>query len=142
MSIEIDVSQPGIVFSKFDGDQTAEDVERYIEYFARVHAQKRPYVGINWMKKYTRTPNTAQRMGRWLKDTEAVTRELCAGAAIIAPTTFRFMLSAVFLVKPMVCPYAVCANFGEAERFVREQARSRNLKLAEPLRAPWPDVPA
>ena len=128
-----------MVFSKFDGEQTAEEVETYIRRFSAIHARKKPYVGINWMKRYARNRDTTERMGRWMKETESITRELCVGAAIIASPAFRFVLSAVFLVKPMVCPYLVCADFEEASRFVRQEAQKRRLGLSK-IVSPWPDL--
>jgi len=140
VSIEIQV-QPGIVFSKFDGEQTAEELERYIGRFAEVHARGKPYVGVNWMKRYARNKATTDRMGRWMKETEEVTRHLCIAAAIITTSpTFRFVLSTVFLVKPMVCPYVVCGSFQEAERFVRAEAHKRRLTLPPRILNPWPDL--
>ncbi len=139
MSIEI-AEADGVVFSKFDGEQTAEEVETYIRRFSAIHARGRPYVGINWMKRYARNRDTTERMGRWMKETEAITRELCVAAAIVASPAFRFMLSAVFLVKPMVCPYLVCGSFDEASQCVRDEARRRRLLLPPKLVNPWPDL--
>jgi hypothetical protein len=140
MSIQIE-EQHGVVFSKFDGVAAATELEEYIRRFSAIHARGKPYVGINWMKSYARDRATTERMGRWMKETEAITRQLCAGAAIIAPSpTFRFVLSAVFLVKPMVCPYLVCNQFGEAEAFVRAQADKRRVVLAPVIRNPWSDL--
>jgi hypothetical protein len=139
VSIEL-AEGDGVVFSKFDGEQTAEDVENYIRHYSAIHARKKPYVGINWMKRYARNRDTTERMGRWIKETESLTRELCVGAAIIASPGFRFVLSAVFLVKPMVCPYVVCGSFDEASRFVRREAQKRRLVLPK-IVSPWPDAP-
>src|SRR5207248_8930518 len=100
----------------------------------------KPYVGINWMKRYTRDRELARRMGLWMKETDAVTKELVYGAAIITvSTTFRFLLSSVFLVKPMSCPYTVCASLDEADRFLRPLATRRRVALPSVLRSPWQD---
>jgi len=130
-----------VVFSKFDGEQTAAEVESYIRRFDAIHACGRPYVGITWIKGYSRDKFMTERMGRWLKETESLTRHLCAGAAIInSSAAFRFVLSAVFLIKPMVCPYMVCGSFADAEAFVRAQAPNRHIVLPPTLRCPWPDL--
>jgi len=140
MSIDIDTSLPGVVFSRFDGEQTLADLERYIAHYNEVHKAGKPYIGINWMKRYTRDRELARRMGQWMKDTDAITRELVRGAAIItASTTFRFLLSSVFLVKPMNCPYTVCASLDEADRFLRPVAARCRLTLPPVLRSPWRD---
>jgi hypothetical protein len=142
VSIEIDISQPGVVFSRFDGEQTAEDLERYIAAWSAVHTRGQPWVGINYMRRYARNKAITERMGRWLKDTEAVTRRLCLGAAIICTSpAFRFILGAVFLVKPMPCPYVVSASTGEAIGFVRERAAAGGLTLPSTLALPWNDSP-
>lgn len=130
-----------VVFTKFDGDQTPAEVEAYIRGYSEIHARRKPYVGINWMKRYARNSATTERMGRWLKETEQVTRDLCIGAALITTSpAFRFVLSAVFLIKPMVCPYQVCANFAEAEQFVRAEAQKRRLTLPSRIACPWPEL--
>lgn len=140
MSIDIDTSLPGIVFSRFDGEQTVADLERYIDLYNEVLKADKPYIGINWMKRYSRDRDLARRMGRWMKDTDAVTKRLVCGAAIITTsTTFRFMLSSVFLIKPMSCPYTVCASLEEADRFLRSVASERHLRLPAVLRSPWRD---
>jgi hypothetical protein len=138
VSIEL-AEGDGVVFSKFDGEQTAAEVEAYIRRFSAIHARGKPYVGINWMKRYARNRDTTERMGRWMKETESVTRELCVAAAIVASPAFRFVLSAVFLIKPMVCPYLVCGSFAEASRFVRGEASKRRLVLPKIVN-PWSDL--
>jgi hypothetical protein len=140
MSIDIDTSVPGVVFSRFDGEQTLADLERYIGRYNEVHKAGKPYVGINWMRRYSRDRELARRMGQWMKDTDAVTRELVCGAALITTsTTFRFLLSSVFLIKPMSCPYTVCASLVEADRFLRPVAAQRRLVMPSVLRSPWPN---
>jgi hypothetical protein len=140
VSIEIE-EIGGVVFSKFDGEQTAAEVEAYIQKFSEVHGRGRPYVGINWIKRYARNSATTERMGRWMKDTEKVTRELCVAAAILNTSpSFRFILSAVFVIKPMVCPYQVCADFEHAEKFVRSEADKRRLVLPSKVVCPWPEL--
>ncbi len=140
MSIDIDTSMSGIVFSRFDGEQTASDLERYIDKYNAVLAAGKPYIGINWMKRYSRDRDLARRMGQWMKDTDAVTKELVCGAAIItASGAFRFLLSSVFLIKPMSCPYTVCASLEEAARFLHPVAAQRRLVLPPILRSPWQD---
>jgi hypothetical protein len=140
MSIDIDVSIPGLVFSRFDGEQTLAELDRYIGRYNDVLKAGKPYIGINWMKRHTRNRELARRMGQWMKDTDAVTKELVCGAAIITTsTTFRFLLSSVFLIKPMSCPYTVCASLSEADRFLRPVAALRRLALPTVLRSPWQD---
>jgi hypothetical protein len=132
---------PGVIFTKFEGVQTAGDWEAYIRRYDAIHACGRPYVGINWMKSYSRERAITERVGRWLKETETLTELLCAGAALInTSAAFRFVLSAVFLIKPLVVPYQVCASFADAEAFARKVAPTKKIVLPPRLRCPWPDL--
>ena len=49
---------------------------------------------------------------------------------------FRFLLSSIFLVKPMVCPYQVCGSFAEAWSFVSGQGRKRDV-IIPPVPNVW-----
>jgi hypothetical protein len=141
MSITLDLSQYPVVLTKFDGEQTAAEVEDYIRRMSGVHARGAPYVVVTWLKRFARAQTMTERMGRWVKDTEAVTRRLCAAAGLISQTAaLRFGLSAVFLIKPLPCPYRVCGGFAEATTFVREEARKRGLLLPGSVANPWPDL--
>jgi hypothetical protein len=141
MSIELDVQWP-YVFTKFDGAQTMPELDAYIARMdAEVHRRQQPYVGVTFLKKYNRDKEVVERMRKWMATTEHVTRELCLAVAMVnASTGFRFLLSAIFVIQPMPCPYEVCATFDEALAFIRRQADKRGLTLHAPRR-PWPDVP-
>jgi hypothetical protein len=76
-----------------------------------------------------------------MKDCEEATRLWCIGAGIISHSpVFRFVLSGVFLFRPMPCPYQVCGGFDEAMKFVRDEAAKRRI-LLPPLKNPWPELP-
>jgi hypothetical protein len=140
MPIQVD-EIAGVVFTKFEGEQSAADWEAYIRRYDSIHARGLPYVGINWMKSYSRDRAITQRVGRWLKETETLTEVLCAGSALInTSAAFRFVLSAVFLIKPLVCPYQVCGTFAEAEAFARKVAPQKRIVLPPRLKCPWPDL--
>ena len=141
MSIELDVQWP-YVFTKFDGVQTIAELDAYIARMdAEVHRRKQPYVGVSFLKKYSRDKEVVERMRKWMAATETITRERCVAIAMVNSSTgFRFLLSTIFVIQRMPCPYDVCATFDEAIAFVQKQAGLRNLKLAAPRR-PWPDLP-
>ena len=106
-----------------------------------VHARKERYVGISYLKRYNRDKPQVDRIARWIKETEEVTRTYCMAAGMINDSTgFRFLLSAVFLIKRMPCPYQVCATFDEAVKFVRKESEPRGLVLP-PVPRPWADLP-
>src|SRR5262245_30557869 len=98
MSIALDLSQLPWVLARFDGEQTIEELEVYIRQMDEVHARKRPYAAVTWMKRYARTRAHTERMGRWMIECEEATRALCVGAGLISQSPiFRFTLSTVFL---------------------------------------------
>ena len=141
MSIFLDATQWPLVLCKFDGEQTIEEVDAYIRRFDAVHARRRPYVGITFMKRYVRGRAITDRMGRWLKESERATRDYCLGAGLISQSaTFRFALSAVLLIRPMVCPYNVSSRFADAESYVRAIAAQRGLGLPPVIVNPWPEA--
>ncbi len=141
MSIELDVQWP-YVFTRFDGVQTLPELDAYIARMdAEVHRRKQPYVGVTYLKKYSRDKQVVERMQKWVAATETFTREHCVAIAMVNSSAgFRFLLSAIFLIQSMPCPYEVCASFADAIAFVDKQAARRGLKLSAPRR-PWPDVP-
>ena len=48
-------------------------------------------------------------------------------------------LSTLFLIRPMIGPYTVCATFEEAMTFGQNEFRKRGLRLSPAIRNPWPD---
>jgi len=141
MSIELDVQWP-YVFTRFDGVQTLADLDAYIARMEReVHKRKQPYLGVSYLKKYTRDKEVVERMQKWMSATKQFTRDYCVAIAMINSSTgFRFLLSAIFLVQSMPCPYEVCGTYADAIAFVDGQAEKRGV-LHKPPKPPWPDVP-
>lgn len=141
MSIELEVQWP-YVFTRFDGVQTIPELDAYIARMdSEVHRRKQPYVGVTYLKKYSRDKEVVERMRKWMAATQNVTRELCLAVGMVNTSTgFRFLLSAIFVIQPMPCPYEVCSTFDEAIAFVKGRADKRGLKLAPPRR-PWADLP-
>jgi hypothetical protein len=141
MSILLDTSQWPFVFTKFDGDQSPDELDAYIERIDEVHARRQLYVGVSFLKRYTSDRKAIARVGRWLKEAEEVQRRYCVAVGMINLSGgFRFVLGAIFLLKPMPCPYHVTKSFDEAVDFVREQALRRRLALP-PVKRPWTDLP-
>jgi hypothetical protein len=141
MPIQLDLDQWPFVFTKFDGSQSLVDLDEYVRRMSEVHGRKERYVGITYIKRYSRERAHTERMARWLKESGHETREFCLAAGMVnASTGFRFILSGLFLIKPMPCPYQVCATFDEALAFVRQQADKQGLALPA-VRPPWDDLP-
>ena len=137
MAIEVDLSQPPVVFTKFDGEQTLEQLEAYIAKMDLFFKRKQRYLSVTWLKKYARSSDQLKRTAAWFKDRETVMKELCVASTIISTNpAFRFALSALFLIKPLNGPYVVCANFDEAIAFGQEHFKKRGLTLPA-IRNPW-----
>jgi hypothetical protein len=141
MPIEIDYSQQPIVFTKFDGEQTLDELERFIADMDVVFARRQPYYSVTWLKKYARDPQQIKRTAAWFKDREKPIRELCIASAIISTSAaLRFALSTLFLIRPINDPYTVCATFDEAMTFGQTHFQKRGLRLSPAIRNPWPDL--
>jgi hypothetical protein len=139
--ITLDESQWPMVFTRFDAENTPDELERYIHAFDRIHRLKVPYATISFMKEYSRDPKQVDRVRRWMKESEADTRTYCVGTGIITQSLgFRFLLSAIFVVKPLACPYDVCGSWEDAEQFIRKMSDKRGLKLPDRIRCPWPEL--
>jgi hypothetical protein len=137
MAIDLDLRSWPLVFTRFDGSQSIEEVDGYFGRTAAIHARKEPWVSVSFMNGYTRDPRVLRRMAEWMKKTEQPIREYCVATAMVAPSAgFRFMLGTVLLIQPIFCPYTVCANLEDALAFVRQKARERALTLPE-ARPSW-----
>ncbi len=76
-----------------------------------------------------------------MKETEANVRAYCIGTGIVTQSLgFRFLLSAIFVVKPLACSYEVCGSFDKALGFIRHVSASRGLKLPDRVTCPWPEL--
>lgn len=140
MPIELDLSQQPVVFTKFDGEQTLEELERYIADMDAVFARKQPYYSVTWLKRYARDPQQIRRTAAWFKDREQVIRQLCIATSMISTSpALRFALSTLFLIRPMYGPYTVCGSFDEALTFGQTEFKKRGLRLPPAIRNPWPD---
>jgi len=137
--IQLDERQWPMVFTCFDGENSLDELEVYIRSFDDIHRRKKPYATISWMRQYSRDPKQVERVRRWMKDTEADTRAYCVGTGIITQSFgFRFVLSAIFVVKPLPCPHDVFSGFDKALEFIRGVSEKRGLHLPAQIDCPWP----
>jgi hypothetical protein len=119
-----------VVLVKFDADQTMADCERFIAAMDSIHRRQQPYASISYMRRYNTDRRQVRRVAEWMKSSADETKRWCVGTGIVTESLgFRFLLSSIFLVKPMVCPYQVCRSFDEAWHFVAGEARKRNVIL-------------
>lgn len=79
-----------------------------------------------------------RRHAQWMKERDALIRSYLIGIAFVfsSPAT-RFVLSSVFLVKPLPAPYAVCASRQEALTWAGEQLRRSGVDAGLALAEAW-----
>jgi len=120
-AIEINVDQWPVCFVKIDGDQKLADFEGYIATFNRFYERGERFAVITYLKEYTVKGEIISRVGRWFQETEPLIHRYWASNAMVSPSAgFRFVLSAVYLVKPLPIPNRVCASKEEAVTFTRQ----------------------
>lgn len=128
--VEVTTSYWPLLLVKFDGEQTMSDVDYFIREMTAAHARKAPYASISLMRKYSSERGQVQKVAQWMKATADQTRQYCVANGIVSQSLgFRFLLTSIFLVKPMACPYQVCSSFDEALTWVRGVARERGLEV-------------
>ncbi len=113
-------------------------MDAYIEEMNAVHRRRELYFGVSYMKKYNSERKMVARAQRWLQETEEQTKKYCVGVSILSRSAgFRFILSAVYLVKPMPIPSLVTGRFSEAIGFARKQCGNRGLPLPSTIPNPF-----
>jgi hypothetical protein len=128
--VELDSSHWPVVMVKWDVDQTMDDLQRFMDGMDAIHRRQERYVSISYMRKYATEPAQVRRVAEWMKATADDTRRWCVGTGIVTRSLgFRFLLSSIFLIRPMACPYRVCASFDEAWRFVHDEGQRRGLAV-------------
>jgi hypothetical protein len=128
--VEVNTEHWPLLLVKFDGEQNMHDVDYFIREMNAAHARKTPYASISLMRKYSTERSQVQRVAQWMKSTAELTKQYCVGNAIVSQSLgFRFLLSSIFLVKPMPCPYQVCSSFDEALTWMRGVAAARGVEV-------------
>src|SRR5262249_21319405 len=141
MAIDLVLDQWPVVLTHFHGETSMADLEAYIRKMTAVHQRRQPYVGISYLQHYSRERAQLERIAQWIKDTEQATRDYCVATALINNSVgFRFVLSTIFLIKAMPCPYQVCGHFDDALAFTRRHAAERALVLPAHVVNPWPQA--
>src|SRR5262249_16219883 len=119
------------------GEQTMRDVDYFLSEMSAAHARKSPYASISLMRKYSSERSQVNKVAQWMKATAAETKRWCVGNSIISQSLgFRFLLSSIFLGKPMPCPYQVCSSWDEAMTWLRGVAGKSGLSVPS-VRDPW-----
>jgi len=125
-----------IVRVNWHGQQTDEDLENYFQATYAYNRRDQPFVVITWVHSYKNSAGHREKTARFIADTDAATRKNCvAGAMIHTSGALRFVLSTIFLVKPLPMPYTVVSSLPEALRFLKGHAVKRRLTL--PATVQW-----
>jgi hypothetical protein len=134
MPIEIRTDQWPVCFVKIDGEQTLPEFEGYIAAFDRLYGRGERFAIVSYLQRYGRSRDIIARVGRWFKETEPlIARYWSSNAMVTSSPGFRFVVSAVYLIKPLPVPSRVVATPEEALEFTRTHWRGKPLP---PVR--WP----
>jgi hypothetical protein len=119
--IELRDDQWPVCFIQIDGDQTIPEYERYIESFNRLYDRKQSFAVVSYIKSYRANTHIVKRTGSWFKETEPLIKKYWVSNAIFSSSPgFRFLLGAVYLIKPLPIANKVCASADEAIAFTRD----------------------
>jgi hypothetical protein len=136
----LNTEQWPILFLQIRGEQTPEEFEGSIEAFNRLYQRGEPFSIVSHLKSYRSNPQLVARTGRWFKETEPLIRKYWVSNAMVSRSAgFRFLLSAVFLIKSIDVPYRVCGTGDEAVAFSLEHLRRRGVKPPPSLHWPFED---
>jgi hypothetical protein len=128
-SLEFNTDQWPIVFIKLDGNQTADDFDGYIDAFNALYERKQSFSIVSYLKKYSADTGIVARIGKWFKETEPLIKQYWVSNAMVSQSAgFRFLLSALYLVKPLPISSRVCATPAEAIAFTKAQWTLRGLR--------------
>ena len=134
-AIRIDQSCLPIVLTVFRGKQTDQDVEEYIAAMDAMYARGRRYAGVTFMLQYAPERRHLGRVAEWTRATKPRVKELCVGAAMLAPSaTFRFLLSSFLMIQPLPMPYRVVGEVDEAADWITGQLAAERLVVPHTLR--------
>jgi hypothetical protein len=136
-AIELNITQWPVCFVHISGSPTPTEYERHIAEFNRLYERRAPFSVVTWLQSYRSDPAIVRRTGRWFAETDSLIREFWVSNAVLSQSAgFRFLLSAVFLIKPLAAANKVCASPAETLEFTRQTWRERHLVLPNSLR--WP----
>jgi hypothetical protein len=120
--VEINSAQWPVVFIKLDGLRTVADFEPWIHTFDELYTRKERFSIVTYLKSYASSPEVIGRMGRWWRETEPLIKQYWVSNAVVTSSAgVRFLMSAVYLVKPLPIPNRVCTSPDEAIGFTRAQ---------------------
>jgi hypothetical protein len=119
-----------LVFWVFDGTQTDADMDYYFAGLDELHRRKELFGTVSLMKKFQSNRTHLMRIAEWIKANKEATGTLNVASGMVSTSAlFRFTLSSLFLVQPMLVPYRVFPTQAESVTWVGEHLLKRGLKL-------------
>jgi len=105
-----------LVIGTYTPPLTEAAYERYLQEFGALYQRRQRFLIIF---DATRTPDIPaplrRRQAEWNKENDALLRRYLIGVAFVfSSPASRFVLSSMFLLKPLPVPYTVCATREEA----------------------------
>ncbi len=130
-SIEFSNKYSPIHLITFEGVPTDEEFRDYLRGIDRIIAEKRPYAHVLDASRAGPTPASHRQMQtEWMKQNKLLIKAHCRGTAFVfASASLRFVLSAIFLVQPMPCPYLVTGSTPEAVSWCASQLRAAGVHV-------------
>jgi hypothetical protein len=136
-AIVVDMKQYPVVMQLFNGEQTHEEMDYFVQETKKMIERRQMYVSVTWILKYSFNEEYRKRTAELMREMDPLVRKYNVCSVMITRSSgFRFVLGAVFLLKPLPVPYKVCGTWAEAETFLRAESKKRGLVLPariEPL---------
>jgi hypothetical protein len=134
-TIDFRMDQWPVVFIKIDGEQTLADFDEYIATFNEMYKRQERFSIVTFLKRYSVKTEIVGRIGRWFKETEPLIKKYWISNAMVSQSAgFRFLVSTVYLIKPLPISSRVCATPEEAVIFTKACWPGRGL----PAGLHWP----
>jgi hypothetical protein len=126
--MQVDPSHWPVVLATFDGEQTDDDIEYYIQRMDEIHARRQPFVALTVARSYANNFSHVRRLGAWAKSTAKIQKEFCKGGAIIVPSSAgRFLISSFLLIFVPPFPMVVLEDLRGGVAWVKRRLVEANL---------------
>lgn len=133
-AITVSTEKWPLVHQIFDGDQTDQDIERFMKAWEAIIQRGEPCVILSEVRRYSSNPAHIQKLGEWALRVDSKMREICFGGAfVVSSGVFRFVLSSFLLAAPMPYPYTIVKEPSQAAEWLKEKAKEGGLRLPSVL---------
>lgn len=128
-TIHINESFAPLVLITMVSEPTDAEVDWYFAYIGEVHRRRQPFALVYDLTKTMSAKAThRKRKAEFLKEYAPLTRAHCAGVTFaVSSPLIRGLLTAIFWIQPMACPFEVFASVEQCMTWSHAQmATSRN----------------